>query len=258
MIRPTSILSVMTLMVTTSVAHAAFTTPACLAKKRTAWGNLRKCQATEEAKQLLGKTPDLPKCQTKFDAKVTATTAKATAAGVPCRYADNGDGTVIDYDTGLQWEKKTPGKCSATPQLCLVDTDCPVGTCVAADPHYVNDAYSWNDALIFVNGTSDGSPVAGPFVGFAGHSDWRLPSLDELRGVVDLNAAGCDTGSPCIDPIFGPAPGTNGGFPPFQYWSATTQVSNPPIARLVNFYDGSVGTFPKGMDARVRAVRSAL
>lgn len=39
-------------------AHAALTTPACLAKKLKEWGNLRKCQATENGKVLQSKPFD--------------------------------------------------------------------------------------------------------------------------------------------------------------------------------------------------------
>jgi hypothetical protein len=66
-------------------AHAALTTPACLAKKLGAWANLRKCQAGENGKALQGKAADAGKCQTKFDAKLTAESDKATAAGLPLR-----------------------------------------------------------------------------------------------------------------------------------------------------------------------------
>ena len=50
--------------------HAALTTPACLAKKLKEWGNLRKCQATENGKALQGKAADPAKCQTKLDEKL--------------------------------------------------------------------------------------------------------------------------------------------------------------------------------------------
>ena len=90
------------------VAHAAaLTTPACLAKKLKEWGKLRKCQATENGKALQAKPADPAKCQTKFDAKLATLNAQATAAAIACRYGVNGDGTVTDYDTGLQWEQKT-------------------------------------------------------------------------------------------------------------------------------------------------------
>jgi hypothetical protein len=48
-------------------AHAALTTPACLAKKRKEWGKLRNCQAKENGKALQGKPADPAECQTKFD-----------------------------------------------------------------------------------------------------------------------------------------------------------------------------------------------
>jgi hypothetical protein len=88
-------------------AGAALTTPACLAKKLKAWGALRKCQATENGKALQAKPADPAKCQMKFDASLAKLSDQAMAGGIPCRYGANGDGTVTDYDTGLQWEQKT-------------------------------------------------------------------------------------------------------------------------------------------------------
>src|SRR5512139_308796 len=84
-------------------AEATLTTPACLAKKLNEWGSLRKCQATDGARRLQAKPAQPDGCQTRFAAKLTALSARAKAAGIPCRYEVNGDGTVTDYDTGLQW-----------------------------------------------------------------------------------------------------------------------------------------------------------
>ena len=225
------------------VAVAAFKTPLCLAKKRTAWGNLRKCQATEEAKQLLGKTPDLTKCQTKFTDAVAKVDAKASASAIACRYGDHGDGTVIDYDTGLQWEKKTHLS--------------PLDICTRLEEHCVISSYSWDDAVAYVNGTGmslsiDSVAPTGVFAGFAGHSDWRLPTVFELRGILDVNLAGCGFTSPCIDPILGPTRGI--------YWSATTDTSNPALAFTVDFLDdhGFLISIFKSEIQYVRAVRSAL
>src|SRR5262245_25198658 len=88
-------------------AYPALTTEACLAKKLNEWGKLRNCQAKEHAKALQVKPADPAKCQTKFNDKLAAISAQATAAAIACRYGVNGDGTATDYDTGLVWEQKT-------------------------------------------------------------------------------------------------------------------------------------------------------
>ena len=75
-----------------------------------------------------------------------------------------------------------------------------------------------------MNGTtSDGSALTGAFAGFAGHLDWRLPTIVELLGIRDVNAAGCGGTGPCIDPIFGPTQAN-------VYWSATTDAGSPTLA----------------------------
>jgi len=249
--RTLTAVAVAVLLVATT-ADAALTTGACLAQKRVAWGDLRKCQATERAKALKGKSADLARCQTKFQAKLTKINDKATKAVIPCRYGDNGDGTVTDYATGLQWERKVGGSCS-TGGRCVSDADCGVGTCVGSSPHYVNDRYTWLDALTLVsilNGVSaDGSILT---AGFAGYADWRLPTVAELPTIVDLTAPGCRSGSPCIDATaFGPTVASN-------YWSSTTFSNLPFNAWSVVFYDGSASLNTKNVTIRVRAVRGGL
>ena len=207
-----------------STAHAALTTGACLASKRKAWAGLRKCLAVAQTKQLLGKSTDPSKCYAKSQARFAAIVEKAAAAMLPCRYGDNGDGTLTDYDTGLQWEKKA----GDTNSQCSGQLQC-VGT-----------AYSWLDAETFVselNGaTDDGSSYPGPFGGYAclaGTCDWRLPTLVELRTIIDLTVPGCASGpfGLCIDPSFGATVSS-------IYWSVTPLASNPDSAWSVNFYNG--------------------
>jgi hypothetical protein len=135
-------------------AHAALTAPECLAKKLTAWGNLRKCQATQNGKALQGKSADLAACQTKLNATLTKLDAKATAAAIACRYGVNGNGTVTDYDTGLQWEQK----------------DNLDGIPNPADPHDADNGYPWSVSF---------PPSRRRATGWAGVHD--LPGDVELR-----------------------------------------------------------------------------
>jgi hypothetical protein len=150
------------LLLAASVADAALTTSACLVQKRKAWITFRKCQGSEQLKQLKAKPVDLATCDAALQVALTKITAKATKAAIPCRYGDNGDGTVTDYDTGLQWEKKTGGV---------------AGLCILGDVHCVNDTYTWDEANRFVDGGANPSTLTSCF---SGHCDWRLPTIVEL------------------------------------------------------------------------------
>lgn len=168
----------------------------------------------------------------------------AVKGGVPSRFVDNGDGTVTDSETGLEWEKKTND----------------------GGVHDADNAYDWSqsggppdgsaftDFLDELNACTspDGTAVVG---GFAGHCDWRLPTVAELRTIVDTGAPNCGFGPMCIDAIFGaaPAPGSpsHSGFP---YWSST-HTADPPLAWRVRFVDGGSEIFLKHQFAHVRAVR---
>jgi hypothetical protein len=225
------------LLLTTSVADAALTTGACLAQKRVAWGTLRKCQATEEAKGLKGKPADLAQCQAKFQAALTKISAKATKAAIACRYQRNGDTSVTDFDTGLMWERKT-------------DDDV---KCALAVPNCWTNGYVWNDAmgkfLSELNGATDSATSQ---AGYAGRTDWRLPTVVELQTIL-LAPYPCDT-SPCIDPIFGPTVAD------YAYWSATTVAVYPGGAWGVGFNNGfaNYGSHNKDDSNYVRAVRAGL
>jgi len=161
------------------------------------------------------------------------------------RYRDNGDGTVTDHQTKLMWEKKTgvPG----SPSVCPAGPTC-------GSVHDVNNAYAWSGGNAPPYGP-DG-PAYFAFLAelnglspLAGHDDWRLPTITELQGILDLSVDGCGWEIPCIDPVFGP---TQASF----YWSSTTTHDDPTGARMVYFSGAGTGIGGKLAPLHVRAVRS--
>jgi len=103
--------------------------------------------------------------------------------------------------------------------------------------------------------------------GFAGHSDWRLPTSAgaglfptgqpaELESIVDETQGACGSGGPldaCIDPVFGPTAfaGYWTGSPLEPLTSAFEQVWG------VFFAPGGIFSVTTNQAHRVRAVRSA-
>jgi cysteine-rich repeat protein len=173
---------------------------------------------------------------------------ECTACTVP-RFVDNGDGTITDSLTGLMWEKKQ-------------DLD---GVGNLANPHDADNSYSWTSHLDGDGADPDGTAFV-DFLGelnycestdgatetgcFAGHCDWRLPTIVELQTILPESYP-CST-SPCIDPIFGVTDTSLG------YWSSTTNAPVDTMAWEVHFGLGEVGNSSKTSDNRVRAVRGGL
>ena len=170
----------------------------------------------------------------------------AAAALSVRRWVDNGDGTTTDYVTGLTWEQKDD----------------------SGGIHDVDNTYTWstgsNDPdgtafTVFLETLNGGAAGVGdcyasgfdfPVGGFAGHCDWRLPTVGELRTIL-LAPSSCGP-TPCIaENVFGPTDAS-------LYWSATPRPPGSSSASGVGFQLGHVYTDPQTTSHRVRAVRGGF
>jgi hypothetical protein len=147
------------------------------------------------------------------------------ATGMRCpleaRFVDNQNCTVTDTCTGLVWLKDTAD----------VNED------GQTNMNNGSDAAVWCGALAYCENLS-----------FAGHDDWRLPNIVELRSLV-----GDGQIEPAIDPIFGAVSAF--------YWSSTSVDCSPTRAWGVDFGPGELlSTIKTGgagdSDGYIRAVRS--
>jgi hypothetical protein len=191
----------------------------------------------------------------------------AAAAGATLAYVDNGDGTVTDSNTGLEWEKKSDdgglhdkdnfyswvGYCTFdNTSWCTRDADCsafvPGATCDASPTGAPLTIFQWVDQVNAAN--------------FAGHNDWRIPNVRELASLANYGNV-----NPAVSAEFNSNCGANSSGNPgctvttcsctgsFLYWSSSTYASTPQTAWVVNFYDGLTTADGKFFTDYARAVR---
>ena len=129
-------------------------------------------------------------------------------------YSDQGDGTVMHVPTRLTWQR------------CVVGQSWNGSTCSG-----IASAFTWDTAKLL---TSQ----------FAGKTDWRLPTEDELVSLVDYSKY-----SPLINTALFP------NTPSSYFWSGSPMTNGSDSAWSVHFGDGYAGTDYRSNDYGVRLVR---
>jgi len=123
---------------------------------------------------------------------------------------------VRDLETGLEWKQCSEGQSG---------TSC---TGLAS-------SLNWSAALSAAQAAT-----------WAGHADWRLPNVLELRSLAETG---------CRDPSINTTvfPGTSSGW----YWSSTSPVFSTTGSWAVGFRDSDITIGYKGNNLNVRLVRAA-
>lgn len=149
-------------------------------------------------------------------------TASITASTPDIRFTVNANGTVTDLKTGLMWKQCSEG---------LSGTNCATGTATT---------YTWKGALLQAQSVNTGG-------GFAGFNDWRVPNINELSSIVEIQ---CNT--PAINATIFPAAISS---IISKYWSSSPDVNSGTNAGYVEFINGTDGTYSKSGIFYVRLVR---
>ena len=155
----------------------------------------------------------------------------APAPSAAGRFVDNGDETITDTMTGLMWEKKTTAVGSGPSTMDVRDVD-----------NRFTWEYAMNEYVDRLNGRLIAFATDGAF---ARHTDWRIPTMQELQTIVEPSAPGR------INAVFGPNA-------PASYWTSSKRLLGP---TAVPWYLGFGADIPvyvgQPFSFHVRAVRDA-
>jgi hypothetical protein len=136
------------------------------------------------------------------------------------RYDINGNGTVTEIQTGLTWMR------------CAVGQQWDGKTCVGAA-----NALGWQEANDYVADLNQKG-------GFASHTDWRVPNLNELATISELRC-----GPPRINSVVFPHTEAK------EFWTKNNTPKNADYAYTFNFGKEGVDSSAKSAAHFVRLVR---
>lgn len=145
--------------------------------------------------------------------------ARSMAALIGERYLDDGDGTVTDTQTGLQWMR------------CDLGQTWNWGACTGEHQEFTFD------------GIVEATTALNRSGGYAGYRDWRVPTLKELQSLVRPGSR------PAIDGAVFP------GAPPGLHWSCPSPVGYAYYAWIVYFDPGYSNCAGRNDGHAVRLVR---
>ena len=128
-------------------------------------------------------------------------------------YIDHQDGTVTHVPTGLMWQRCAKGQTWT-------------GSTCAGTP----GSYDWSQAKAITDN-------------FAGHADWRLPSVDELTSLIDYEVFGRSLNQAMF-------PNTD-----YAYISATPYAKTPVVGWPVYFSSGYTGQLDQYATMAIKTVR---
>jgi hypothetical protein len=159
--------------------------------------------------------------------------------GLGRSFTDNGDGTITDNVTGLMWEKKSDD----------------------GGVHDKDNTYTWGmtSPPYTMNGTMVTTFLAAlnSGGGFAGYTDWRIPNLNELETIRNLETAGPAAYAEFNNGCTGGCTVTTCSCTRSTYhWSSSTYRNAQGGAWDVYFHDGYTYAGNKTDVFAVRAVRA--
>lgn len=134
------------------------------------------------------------------------------------RFVDNGDGTVLDRKLGLMW-KQTDG---------FQDE---------------SQWHNWFQAEAYIRKINDRK--------FAGHRDWRFPTLHEAESLFneEVSIRDCDRFEIFIDPAFSPGGG-------HSTWTSTLKPHNGAVIFYYRYGHPNINNRDDPCKDSIRAVRT--